>query len=55
MKIKYVFIALLASASLMSCNDYLDVESESQYNDKVVFSNTSLAEDAVISLSLIHI
>ena len=50
MKIKYVFIALLASASLMSCNDYLDVESESQYNDKVVFSNTSLAEDAVISI-----
>ena len=50
MKIKYVFIALLAGASLMSCNDYLDVESESQYNDKVVFSNTSLAEDAVISI-----
>ena len=50
MKIKYVFTALLAGATLMSCNDYLDVESESQYNDKVVFSNTPLAENTVISI-----
>ena len=42
MKIKYVFTALLAGATLMSCNDYLDVESESQYNDKVVFISISL-------------
>lgn len=50
MKTKYLLIALLAGSSLMSCNDYLDVKSESEYTDENVFSNVPLAEDAVISL-----
>ncbi len=50
MKTKYLLIVLLAGFSLMSCNDYLDVKSESEYTDETVFSNVPLAEDAVISL-----
>lgn len=50
MKIKYVFTALLAGATLMSCNDYFDVESKSEYDDKVVFSNTPLTENTVIGI-----
>lgn len=50
MKIKYMLIALLAGSTLMSCNDFLDSESKSQYTDNIVFSNVPLAEDAVISI-----
>lgn len=49
---KYFLIiaALLPALVLNSCDDYLDEESESEYNDNTVFSNYSLAEDAVRSI-----
>lgn len=50
MKKIYIIATLLTGFILMSCNDYLDVQSESEYTDNVVFSNVSLAEDAVISI-----
>lgn len=50
MKLKYIFIAFMAGTVLGSCDDYLDVQSESEYNDNVVFSNVPLAEDAVVSI-----
>lgn len=50
MKLKYILISFLAGSALVSCNDYLDVKSESQYTDEIVFKNVPLAEDAVISI-----
>lgn len=43
-------MALLAGMAFTSCEDYLDSESKSSYTEKVVFSNPSLAEDAVINI-----
>lgn len=45
-------IASLLTVTLLttSCNDYLTTESQSSYSDNVVFSNTTLAEDAVINI-----
>lgn len=50
MKTKYTMTIFLTGLIMTSCNDYLDVKSNSEYNDNVVFSNVSLAEDAVISI-----
>lgn len=50
MKTKYFFITILIGSALISCNDYLDVKSESQYTDENVFSYVPLAEDAVVSI-----
>ena len=47
---KYLSMALLAGMAFTSCEDYLDSESKSSYTEKVVFSNPSLAEDAVINI-----
>lgn len=47
MKLKYISFALLATAALASCDDELTSYSNSTYTDNVVFSNTSLTEDAV--------
>lgn len=49
---KYLSMALLAGMAFTSCEDYLDSESKSSYTEKVVFSNPSLAEDAVINIYL---
>lgn len=45
-----VIAALIPALALTSCDDYLDEESKSEYNDNTVFSNYSLAEDAVRSI-----
>ncbi len=45
-----VIAALIPALALNSCDNYLDESSESEYNDNTVFSNYSLAEDAVRSI-----
>ena len=45
-----IIVFMLPAFVLTSCDDYLDEESPSEYNDNTVFSNVSLAEDAVISI-----
>lgn len=50
MKIKYFYLLLVAGLVFSSCEDYLDVKSESSYNDNMVFSNANLAENAVINI-----
>lgn len=37
MKLKYILMAGLACATFASCNDYLDVDTPSKYDDKYVF------------------
>ena len=50
MKDKSIIFALLLGLIVTSCNDYLEVQSPSEYDDKTVYSNVSLAEDAVINI-----
>lgn len=38
MKLKYILITSLALTAFTSCNDYLDVDTPSKYDDKYVFS-----------------
>lgn len=39
MKLKYILIISLALTAFTSCNDYLDVDTPSKYDDKYVFSS----------------
>ncbi len=48
--IKSLPLVLLAGMLVVSCDDYLDSESKSSYTEDVVFSNVTLAEDAVINI-----
>ncbi|MCH3992313.1 MAG: RagB/SusD family nutrient uptake outer membrane protein [Prevotella sp.] len=50
MKIKLIIPVLIITIAFISCNNYLDTTSPSEYDNKTVFSNTSLAEDAVLSI-----
>ena len=49
MKIKnlYIAIATLGAMGLTACNDYLDVESPSQMDTKMVYSSTEFATNAI--------
>lgn len=50
MKIKIILSALIIVIFFTSCNDYLNATSPSEYDDNTIFSNTSLTEDAVLSI-----
>ncbi len=46
-KNKYIAIAALGALSLTACNDMLDVESPSQMDQKMVYSSTEFATNAI--------
>ncbi|MBQ3071179.1 MAG: RagB/SusD family nutrient uptake outer membrane protein [Tidjanibacter sp.] len=50
-KIAYIIMMIAASASLYSCSDFLDVETKSEFDESVVFSNYTLAEYNVFGIS----
>ena len=47
MKIKHIFIGLGALSLLAGCNDYLDVDAPSKYDNATVFNSTTTADKAL--------
>ena len=47
MKIKHIFIGLGALSLLAGCNDYLDVDAPSKYDNATVFNFTTTADKAL--------
>lgn len=47
MKTRYIFLSLIAAATLTSCNDFLDINPTNKVTDKVMWSNVENAELAI--------
>ncbi len=48
MKTKYIFLAIAASAALVSCNEFLEIPSATKFDSDTVFQTEARAEMAVL-------